>query len=67
MLLLQSAITLDEQISMYKMAMKSNYKCLLIPPFTINSITELWQILKLEVDFLQSFLKLLRLLRWQCL
>ena len=37
-----SASALDEHMAMFKMAIKSNSKPILHPPFTMNSMTKLW-------------------------
>ncbi|KAG0595418.1 hypothetical protein M758_UG165000 [Ceratodon purpureus] len=42
---LLSSADLDSQMAMFKMAMKSNSKGVLTPPFTVNPMTKLWQIL----------------------
>ena len=39
---LLSASALNEQMAMFKMAMKSNSKPVLQPPFTVNAMTKLW-------------------------
>ena len=54
---LLSASALDEQMAMFKMAMKSNSKPVLQPPFTVNPMTKLWQILGSNALLLHSFPK----------
>ena len=52
---LLSASAVDEQMAMFKMAMKSNSKLVLQPPFTVNPMTKLWQILRSNALLLHSF------------
>ena len=52
---LLSAFALDEQMAMFKIAMKSNSKPVLLPPFTVNPMTKLWQILGSNALLLHSF------------
>ena len=52
---LLSASALDEQMAMFKMAMKSNSEPVLQPPFTVNPMTKLWQILGSNALLLHSF------------
>ena len=52
---LLSASALNEHMAMFKMAMKNNSKSVLQPPFTMNPMTKLWQILGSNALFLHSF------------
>ena len=54
---LLSTSALDEQMAMFKMAMKSNSKPVLQPPFIVNPMTKLWQILGSNALLLHSFLE----------
>ena len=56
-----SASALDEQMAMFKMAMKSNSKLVLRPSFIVNPMTKLWQILGSNALLTHSFPKYLKL------
>ena len=52
---LLNAAALDEQMAMFKMALKSNSKPVLQPPFNVNPLTKLWQILGSNALLTHSF------------
>ena len=56
-----NAVALDEQMAMFKMAMKSNSKPVLQPPFSVNPLTKLWQILGSNALLTHSFPKYFKL------
>lgn len=52
---LLSSTALDEQMCMFKMSMKANSKSVMAPPFTVNPMTKLWQILGSNSMLLHAF------------
>ena len=52
---LLNVVALDEQMVMFKMAMKSNSKPILQPPFSVNPLTKLWQSLGSNALLIHSF------------
>ena len=60
---LLSASALNEQMAMLRMAVKSNSKPVLQPPFTMNPMTKLWQILGSNALLLHSFPEYLKVVK----